>query len=157
MRPPNPLKRPRKWAICHRRSRWQLIVLVRSLTSALLDVAWLVESVTYLTWIGWIAVRGREDLRSKYDFSSHPKTLELTAWSVSLYCHQSSTTTNNVCFKYCVTKQCFGIRWVRKKVNVREKCRPVSNIILKKWVDYITKIFQCLVLTAVVTYKYHSD
>ena len=45
-------KLSRKSAICPRRSPWRLIVLVRSLRSARLDIAWLVKSVTYFILIG---------------------------------------------------------------------------------------------------------
>ena len=69
-------KLSRKSAICPRRSPW-LLVSVRSLRSARLDIAWLVKSVTYFDLIGWIDGRGRQFQRSKYKFSSHPKTLEL--------------------------------------------------------------------------------
>ena len=67
-------KLSRKSAICPRRSPWRLIVLVRSLRSARLDTAWLVKSVTYFNLIGWIGWCVREFQRSKYKFSSHPKT-----------------------------------------------------------------------------------
>ena len=71
-------KLPRKSAICPRRSPWRLIVLVRFLRSARLDTAWLVKSVTYFNLIGQIGGCVHEFQRSKYKFSSHPKTLELT-------------------------------------------------------------------------------
>ena len=47
-------KLSRKSAICARRPQWLLIVLVRSLRSARLDIVWLVKSVTYFHLIGWI-------------------------------------------------------------------------------------------------------
>ena len=68
-------KLSRKSVICPRRSPWWFIVLARSLSSALLNTAWLVKSVTYFNLIGGCV---REFQRSKYKFSSHPKTLELT-------------------------------------------------------------------------------
>ena len=43
-----------------------------------IDTAWLVKSATYFNLIGWIGGCVREFQRSKYKFSSHPKTLELT-------------------------------------------------------------------------------
>ena len=46
--------------------------------SARLGIAWLVKSVPYFDLIGCIGGRGREFQGSKYKFSSHPKTLELT-------------------------------------------------------------------------------
>ena len=71
-------KLSRKSPICPRWSPWLRIVLVRSLRSARLDTAWLVKSVTYFDLIGYIGGCVREFQRSKYKFSSHPKTLELT-------------------------------------------------------------------------------
>ena len=71
-------KLSRNSAICPRRSPWRLIVLVCSLRSARLDTAWLVKSVTYFNLIGQIGGCVREFQRSKYKFSSHLKSLELT-------------------------------------------------------------------------------
>ena len=68
----------RQSAISPRPSSWRLIVLVRSLRSSRLDTAWLVKGVTYFNLIGSIGGCVREFQRSKYKFSSHPKTLELT-------------------------------------------------------------------------------
>ena len=71
-------KLSRKSAFSPRRSPWRLIVLVRSLRSAWLDTAWLVKSMTYFNLIGYIGGCVREFQRSKYKFSTRPKTLELT-------------------------------------------------------------------------------
>ena len=71
-------KLSRKSPICPQRSPWLHIVLVRSLRTAWLDIASLVKSVTYFDPIGYIGGYVHEFRRSKYKFSSHPKTLELT-------------------------------------------------------------------------------
>ena len=42
------------------------------------DVSWHFASVTYFDLIGSIGACVREFQHSKYKFSSHPKTLELT-------------------------------------------------------------------------------
>ena len=47
-------------SICPTRSPWQLIVLVGSLRSAWLNIAWLVKSVTYFDLIGQIGGCGRD-------------------------------------------------------------------------------------------------
>ena len=52
-------KLSRKSAICPRRPPWLLIVLVLSLRSARLDIAWLVKSMTYFDLIGEVNVCGR--------------------------------------------------------------------------------------------------
>ena len=70
-------KLSQKSAICPRRLSWLRLGLVRSLRSARLDAAWLVKSVTFLNLIGWIGWCVREFQRSKYKFSSHPKTMKL--------------------------------------------------------------------------------
>ena len=58
--------------ICSRWPPWLRIVLVCSLRSARLDTAWLVKTYfDLICLIGWCA---REFQRSKYKFSSHPKT-----------------------------------------------------------------------------------
>ena len=49
-----------------------------ALRSAWLDTAWLVKCVAYFVLIGLIGGCVREFQRSKYKFSSHPKTLEIT-------------------------------------------------------------------------------
>ena len=58
-----------------------MTIFVRTLRSTRLDTAWLVKSLTYFDLIGWIGECGREFQRSKYKFSSHPETLELTGQS----------------------------------------------------------------------------
>ena len=85
IQPLNPLRTVSKVSNCPWWSPWLLIVLVHSLRSMRLDIAWLVKSRTYFDLNGWIGGCGHGFQHSKYKFSSHPKTLELICKCDILY------------------------------------------------------------------------
>ena len=74
----NPFKMTSKVSDCPQWSLWQLTALVCSFRSEQFDTAWLVKNMIYFDLIAYTGGCGRGFQCFYYNFSSHPKTLELT-------------------------------------------------------------------------------